>query len=127
MLKRRTLYIWIAMLAILFGAFAPFISHMLTAGYGGSAVTAEICSASGNKLLKVSDADGSKAPLSAKHCSADCAFCSVHGSTLALTNSQAHIFVIEIGRDFYPPLFYAAKRSLYAWSAAYPRAPPSLA
>lgn len=114
------------MLAILFSALAPAISHALAAG-GASAVTLEICTVNGYKVVKVTDSDSSKAPATSKHGMEHCAFCAAHGGTFALAASSSLVFAIDSGRDIYPPLFYAAPRSLHAWSAANPRAPPLLA
>jgi hypothetical protein len=123
MARRQTLHIWIAMLAILFSALAPAISHALNAS-GGAADTMEICTVNGYKLVKVADTDGGKAPASAKHAMEHCAFCTTHGGTHALTAAPSATVAPDAGRDVYPPLFYTAPRSLHAWSTANPRAPP---
>jgi hypothetical protein len=124
--KRQTLQIWIAMLAILFSALAPTVSHALAAA-DVSAIPLEICTANGYKVLKIPGSDSSKAPATTKHGMEHCAFCASHGSTFALTTSSSSIFAIDSGRDIYPPLFYAAPHTLQAWSAANPRAPPYFA
>lgn len=114
------------MLAILFSALAPTVSHALAA-VSAPGDTVEICTVNGYKLVKVTDADSSKAPASAKHGMEHCAFCTTHGGSYALTGSPSVILAFDAGRDIYPPLFYAAPHSLHAWSAANPRAPPFLA
>ncbi|WP_229204972.1 DUF2946 domain-containing protein [Duganella sp. Leaf61] len=114
------------MLAILFSALAPTISHALAAG-SGSVVTLEICTVNGYKVVKVPDSDSDKTPTTTKHGMKHCAFCGTHGGTFALTSSSSLIFAIASGRDIYPPLFYTAPHSLHAWSTANPRAPPFLA
>jgi hypothetical protein len=126
MAKRQTLHIWIAMLAILFSALAPTVSHALAAG-NGSAVALEMCTVDGYKVVKAAEPDSGKAPAKAAHGMEHCAFCAAHGGSFALTGSPSVILVMDIGRDIYPPLFYAAPHSLHAWSAANPRAPPFLA
>ncbi|MYM22174.1 DUF2946 domain-containing protein [Duganella sp. FT135W] len=124
--KRQTLHIWIAILAILFSALAPTISHALAARTD-SAVTLEICTVNGYKVVKVTDSESSKKPATAKHGMEQCAFCVTHGGTFALTGSSSLVFAIDSVREIYPPLFYAAPHSLHAWSTANPRAPPFLA
>lgn len=126
MAKRQSLYVWIAMLAILFSALAPSVSYALAA-VSRSADTMEICTVDGYKLVTPSDSDSSKAPAPAKHRMAHCAFCTTHGGAYALTGSPSVILAFEAGGTIYPPLFYAAPHSPHAWSAANPRAPPILA
>ncbi|WP_229257058.1 DUF2946 domain-containing protein [Duganella lactea] len=120
------MHIWIAILAILFSAIAPTISHSL-AGESASVLTLEICTVNGYKVVNATDSDSGTAPAKAKHGMEHCAFCTTHGSTFALTSSSSIVFAIDSGRDLYPPLFFAAPHSLHAWSAANPRAPPILA
>ncbi len=114
------------MLAILFSAFAPTVSHALNSSNVPSA-TLEICTVNGNKAVKAPDADSSKAPTTIRHGMEHCAFCATHGGAVALPGCHPLILVIVAGCDIYPPLFYAAPQSLHAWSAANPRAPPFLA
>lgn len=123
MAKRQTLHIWIAILAVLFGALAPTISHALNAS-AGAADMIEICTANGYKLVKAAGADEGKAPASLKQGMEHCAFCTTHGSSHALTGVPLVTTALTAGRDIYPPLFYTAPQSLHAWSAANPRAPP---
>ena len=114
------------MLAILFSALAPTVSHALTAINVPSA-TLEICTVNGYKAVKAPDADSSKGPTTTRHGMEHCAFCATHGGAFALAGAHPLILAIVAGRDIYPPLFYAAPQSLHAWSAANPRAPPFLA
>ncbi|WP_254926634.1 DUF2946 domain-containing protein [Janthinobacterium sp. PC23-8] len=114
------------MLAILFSALAPTVSHALSAINVPSA-TLEICSVNSYKAVKAPDGDSSKSPATIKHRMEHCAFCATHGGSFALPGSHPLSLVMVAGRDIYPPLFYAAPQSLHAWSAANPRAPPLLA
>jgi Na+-transporting NADH:ubiquinone oxidoreductase subunit NqrB len=122
MAKRQTLHIWIAILAVLFSALAPTISHALNASSSSDMI--EICTANGYKLVKVAGADEGKAPASVKQGMEHCAFCTTHGSSHALTGFPSVTIALAGGRDIYPPLFYTAPQSLHAWSTANPRAPP---
>jgi hypothetical protein len=114
------------MLAILFGALAPTVSHALAAA-GNSSETIEICTVNGYKVVKLSGSDSSKVPSSPKHSMEHCAFCTIHGGSQALTSALFITVVPDPGRDIYPLLFYTAPQSLHAWSAAKPRGPPFLA
>jgi hypothetical protein len=114
--KRQTLHIWIALLAILFSALAPTVSHALAAA--NPVETLQMCTAGG---------DNSKAPADLKHGMEHCAFCTIHGGDDALPSPPAVALALHAGRDIYPSLFYNAPSAQHVWSAANPRAPPALA
>lgn len=120
--KRQTLHLWIAMLAILFGALAPTISRAIAAD--APAALLEMCSVS---ATKATGADGGKAPATPMQGMDHCAFCSIHSGDNALPTTPATQLAIDAGRSVYPPLFYSAPQPLHIWSAANPRAPPFLA
>ncbi|GJJ02011.1 hypothetical protein RugamoR64_25490 [Duganella rhizosphaerae] len=111
--KRRTLHIWIAMLAVLFSALAPTVSRALTPAspYG----YAEICSVDAAR----------KSPSPASKVMEHCAYCVTHGGSFALPPQSMASFAVIGGHDYYPPLFYSAPRPLHSWSAAKPRGPPA--
>ena len=123
MSKRQFLYIWIAMLTILFSALAPTVSHAL-ASTSTSVATMEICTVDGYKLVQLLDADSGKVPAPTKHGMEHCAFCSTHGGSHALTASPSVTLALDGSGDLYPSLFYAALYSLHVWTAANPRGPP---
>lgn len=120
--KRQTLHIWVALLAILFSALAPTVSHALAAA--APAATLEMCTAQGYKLVQLPASDGGKAPVDLKHGMEHCAFCTIHGGGDGLLPPPAVALALHAGRDLYPSLFYNAPRALHTWSAANPRAPP---
>ncbi|MYM41930.1 DUF2946 domain-containing protein [Duganella qianjiadongensis] len=124
--KRHAFCVWIAMLAILFSALAPTVSHALAA-VSVATDTVEVCTVNGYQLVKVPDSDSSKAPAPMKHGMEHCAFCTTQGGSYTLTSSLSVIAAFDASRDVYPPLFYAAPHSLHTWSASNPRAPPFLA
>jgi hypothetical protein len=123
--KRRTLHLWIAMLAILFSALAPAVSHALAAG-SSAGNTLMLCTISGYKLIQLHGDGDSKAPADAKSMQ-HCAFCTIHGGADALPATPAATLVLSGGRDIYPSLFYHAPGTQHIWSAAQQRAPPFLA
>jgi hypothetical protein len=126
MAKRQTLHIWIALMAVLFSALAPAVSHALTAS-GGAADTLEICTVNGYKLVKLAGANSDKAPDATRHAMEHCAFCTIHGDPHGLPATPSTVVPLDTGHDLYPPLFYSAPRTAHAWSTANPRAPPALA
>ena len=111
--RRRTLHIWIALLAVLFSALAPSISKAMsaTSPYG----SAEVCSVG----------DVKKSPAPADHAMEHCPYCVTHGGTYALLPPTASGFAVIGGHDYYPPLFYSAPRPLHRWTAANPRGQPA--
>jgi uncharacterized protein involved in copper resistance len=131
--KRQTLHLWIALLAILFSALAPTVSHALAAGNKAASTAADtlqLCTVNGYKMVKLAGADAGDSnsmPADAMHGMQHCAFCTIHGSAAALPGAPAVALALDAGRDIYPPLFYRAPRALHTWSAANPRAPPFLA
>jgi hypothetical protein len=120
LLKRRTLHIWIAMLAVLFSALAPAVSHALAAT---ASPLAEMCTVDGTAKA---DVDGKKIPLPAMHGMEHCPYCATHGGSPALPPPAVLSFAVSAGHDVYPSLFYTAPQPLHSWSAASPRGPPSL-
>jgi hypothetical protein len=112
-LKRQTLHIWIAMLAVLFAALAPTVSHALAASTTGA--LSEMCSVGG---------PSKKAPSNTMHGMEHCPYCATHGGEPTLPPALNGFAVIG-GHDFYPPLFYTAPQPLHTWLAASPRGPPA--
>ena len=126
LVKRQTLTIWIAVLAILFSAFAPAISHALNAS-GSPSDVMEICTANGVKQVNVPGSNDGGAPVSADHGIKHCAFCATHGGSCALPGGLPAVVAAVADRGFCPPLFDTVPRFGLDWSPANPRAPPRFA
>lgn len=124
------------MLAVLFAALAPSVSHALAASHPDNAAfpAMQICSVAG--IMSTMSMDGwadsnavaSGAPQQdmdpAKHAFEHCPYCATHaGSFALLPGATVQIALIE-GHDLYPPLFYRAPQPLFSWSAGKPRGPP---
>lgn len=123
--KRRLLSVWIAMLAILFSALAPTVSHALAA-QGSFAGFAEICTVNGVELVSLATGERQKpADNALSHHMEHCAFCATHGGTFALLPPLPVSFAVVGGHDLFPSLFYLAPTPLFSWSAAQPRGPPA--
>lgn len=124
---RRLLTIWIALLAVLFGALAPSVSYALAAQRGGTAQWAELCGVNGVKRVLVA-AETPPAPQRdpLQHHIEHCPYCATHGGTFALPPPAALSVAVIGGHDRYPSLYYHAPAPLFPWSAAKPRGPPAV-
>jgi hypothetical protein len=122
--KRRTLHVWIACLAILFAALAPSISHALAAA---SPSRFEICSADGGKTAITGGVLLKKAGAGATHHLEHCPYCATHAGSFAMPPGVVAGFAVVGGHDLFPRLYYTAPAPLFSWSAARPRGPPAAA
>lgn len=115
----------LACLAILMAALAPSISHALSDAGKPRSLWAEICSSAGLKLVKVDL--GSELPAHGEPASAfdHCPFCQTHGGMPALPSSAAFFVPASLGSFAFPPLYYQAPRTLFAWASPQSRAPPA--
>ncbi|KAB8038222.1 DUF2946 domain-containing protein [Janthinobacterium aquaticum] len=123
----RVVHIWVAMLAILFAALAPSVSHALAAG-NPTIPAMQICSVGGMTdadSMAGLPADSSMDP--AKHAFEHCPYCATHAGSFALLPGAAIQLALIEGHDLYPPLFYRAPQPLFSWSAGKPRGPPAIA
>lgn len=124
-LTRRALTLWIAMLAVLFSALAPAVSHALAAGDSTSS-WGEICSVNGARPTSLSAGTPQKPVKDAlQHHIEHCPFCATHGASFALLPPVALPFAVIGGHDLFPSLYYHAPAPLFSWAAAQPRGPPA--
>lgn len=128
--KRTLLHTWLAILAVLFAAIAPSISHALAAPAVSvpSALLMQICTADGVMEMAASDTDMKKSGMDpVVHAFEHCPYCSTHAGSFALLPGAAPNFAVSAGHDVFPPLYYRAPAPLFLWSSGNPRAPPVLA
>jgi hypothetical protein len=114
----RRLQRWAACIALVaIGALAllPTVSHALAGARSEAAALAAICTPQGLKELP-SDAP---AP-SFEHC----ALCTLAADAPPLVPAQPALALPAGGAAAVPALFLHAPRTLHAWAAAQPRAPP---
>jgi hypothetical protein len=114
------------MMAILFGASAPALSHAIAASQG--TLWTEICSAAGIKLVPIAidQGTGADGPLQMDLAPDHCAFCSLQAESFDLIPAApASFLALPVVRDGYPPLYFQSPRPLVAWVMAQPRAPPA--
>ncbi|ALK96535.2 DUF2946 family protein [Massilia sp. WG5] len=128
--RMRARIAWIACLAILLNAFAPFVSHAMEAAAPAQALMeVEICTAMGMATMPVAlpaDDGGQSSGGKLHKAMSHCAWCAAHAAAHGLPPPMEASFVPAAGRDVYPPLYYHASRPLFPWSLAQPRAPPHL-
>jgi len=114
------LHLWIAILALIFSAIAPSISHAVSA-------TANVPG------LELCTVDGIKAPQGKSlsdaivHAFEHCPYCAAHATPPSLPPLSVWHFPLPTAQQIFPSLYYQAPSPLFAWSTANPRAPPALA
>ena len=109
---------WIALLAILFGALAPTLSHAFVPA-AAQPVEFPICSAAGHAAPDVKNGGIDLGVDPFKHCP----FCAdQHHAPGLLPTSSAGLLVI--GSPVLPSLFYQAPEPLFHWAATRSRGPP---
>lgn len=126
-MKRQTLQIWLAIMAVLFAAIAPSISHALAAPAVSipSSLLMQICTVDG---VMQAGQDVKKPGMDpVVHAFEHCPYCSTHAGSFALLPGLSLSFAVSGGHDVYPPLYYRAPAPLFLWSSGNPRGPPALA
>jgi len=124
--KRRTLHIWVAIMAVVFSVLAPSISRALASpSYARDSYQAEICTAVGYKAASVPAGDEKQRPVPFGQAMEQCAFCATHGGSTGLQPPMSMSFNVIDGHDLYLSLFNVAPDAMQFWTAANPRAPPT--
>lgn len=118
---QHVVWVWVAMLGVLFSALAPGLSHAMPAS-GRLTEDVQVCTMAGMKTIAV-DRQQAPAPGPA-HPFEHCPYCALHGAAALPPPSTGLAFALPPSGDVHPPLFYRAARPLFAWRAANPRAPP---
>lgn len=147
----RTLWLWIAVCAVLLNAFAPAVSHAI-AFSKGVPPSWEICRSDGARVTfsgafnsnlefkaalpdtggKLVQAGKSGKPvqpgksLGLMAMDGDCAYCVTHAGSFGLPPSAVAGLVLAGSKQLHPFLFYRSPQPLAVWSAARPRGPPVL-
>jgi hypothetical protein len=123
---KRRITAWIASFAILLAALAPSISQAINAAKGSGANWIEVCTVSGLKLAKITDAQNPASQKPAEDGShfKHCPFCFTHGGSVGLPPSTDLTLPIASNDLPLPSLFYRSPRPLFIWAAPQSRAPP---
>ena len=112
---------WLALLAVLWMAFAPLASQAL--GAEQSQAWVEICGASGAKWIKA-DTGAPVPPQPGAHPLDHCPYCSLHVSALGMPPAPLVPLALPVRAEL-PQAFLAAARTLHVWRSAQPRGPPA--
>ncbi|WP_219116801.1 DUF2946 domain-containing protein [Janthinobacterium sp. UMAB-56] len=124
-MKRKQWHLWFACLAILLNALSPSLSYAFASLHANANnATVEICSASGAVYTQAYLAPAAKSTTdTVLHHIEHCPFCMGHAGNVGLPPSSSSLLVVT-GHDDYPPQFYQAPRTTFAWLGASPRGPP---
>jgi Protein of unknown function (DUF2946) len=125
--KTTFFWIWLTALAMMLSALAPSISFASRAIQGADIDFASICTATGIKWVDNQSGEilesaptTSKSAVHAERCEA----CLTHPLAI-LPVSQVLLYTPVIALTRMPSLFLQAPRTLFVWSQANPRAPPT--
>jgi hypothetical protein len=122
LVKQHVMYVWIAMLGVLFSALAPTISHaMVSAAQADEEV--QVCTMEGMKTIVLAKAPSGK-PVSPDHILKHCPYCATHGNMSSLLPTAQFVFALPALSSSHPPLFHQSATPLFAWTAVKPRGPP---
>lgn len=125
---RRTIVAWIACLALLLGSLAPAISQAIQRGLPAS--MSEVCSATGFTPVATDETIRESVPAApvapAKHLLQHCPYCSLHVTVLGMPPAPPFVPALAPLGFTVPELSLGGPRTLFAWAAAQPRAPPHL-
>lgn len=119
---------WLVSFTILLAAMLPSLSHAMLVSQG--ATFAEICSATGAKLVVIDasgNVDTSRDSSSLMNSSMNCPYCAIHHGApdlppAALSWTPPAALAFER-----PQLFLVAPRPLFAWAPSLARGPPAVA
>lgn len=126
LLAQRLVVAWIAILSVLFSAFAPTIAHAMAAAEAQNSEAVQVCTMEGMQTIVIAkDSSGKPDTHGSSHFMEDCPYCSVHGSWATLTSSSQAVFAVFDVSASYPPLFYQSAIPLFSWRPANPRGPPA--
>jgi len=132
--KRQAVFIWAAMLAVLFGALAPAIAHTTShttshtmAASGQPAPQVQICTMKGMRTVLVDGAaPADSGSPDAAHSFEHCPYCVSQGGVALLPQGGVLLFSLQSSPASYPLLVHQATTASNPWTHASPRAPPAL-
>lgn len=126
LLTQRLVIAWIAMLSVLFSAWAPAISHAMASVGAQGREELQVCTMEGMQVIFIANDSFSKSdPHGSSHFMDHCPYCSAHGSWATLPSSSQTVFAVLDVSASYPPLFYQSAIPLLSWHPASPRGPPA--
>jgi hypothetical protein len=122
--RHWTAYAWIAVLAILFNALAPVVSHAMSRST--DAADGEICTTMG-VAMKPMTMPGKRDSNALLKNLTDCGYCGTHAGSFGLPPTAGLALALVDTHDSHPYLFYQAPHPLAAWTAPQSRGPPAFA
>jgi hypothetical protein len=123
--KRWFACAWIAVLAVLFNALAPVVSHTLS--HNDDVARADICSVMGVAMTAMPAMPGHAASDKLIKGMTDCGYCATHAGSFGLPPVAGLDLVLFDTHDSLPFLFFHAPHPLPVWTAPQSRAPPFFA
>ncbi|WP_431256499.1 DUF2946 domain-containing protein [Roseateles chitinivorans] len=114
-------------LTILLAAMLPSLSHAMLVQQG--ATFAEICSATGAKLVVIDaagNADTDRDGASLMNSSMNCPYCAIHHGAPDLPPATVQWTPPDALKFERPRLFFSAPRPLFAWAPSLARGPPAV-
>lgn len=116
--RHRRFALWLALLAMCFGALAPTVSRAMASGASG-ADWVEICSAQGTKRVALGTQDTLVIDLD------HCPYCTLDARGSAAPPPSMQSWLPPAVAEAVPQRFLSAARTAHPWCSAQPRAPPS--
>jgi hypothetical protein len=120
---------WLLCFGMVWSGLAPTISHAMARANGQTVSWVEICTSMGIRIVKL-DAQGGlsqpSAPMEKGAHFEHCPFCFTHSNVTALLNDGALWRIPAARHHEVPKRFLASPRSVFVWSSAQARGPPSI-
>lgn len=115
---------WLALVAVLALALVPAVSHALAFARGDAPAWAEVCTTQGLQRLALDAPD--RVPATTGPQLEHCPLCKLGSDDVGAPPRAASARVEPLpAGPLVPMCFGQAPRTLWAWSAAQPRAPPT--
>jgi len=119
--QRWVAYAWLAVMAVLFNALAPTVSHALSRI---DVAQADICTAMGEPMAAMPGHPASDKLMKGMN---DCGYCATHAGSFGLPPTAGFALALFESHATHPFLFFHAPHPLPVWTAPQSRAPPFFA
>jgi hypothetical protein len=119
---------WSTLVALVLATLVPSLAHALRHARGEALPFGEICTSTGTmRVIALNSNDSDGAPASSQaHAFEQCLTCALHHGASAPPPALPSVASVQTAAPALPALFLHAPRPLFVWSAAQPRAPPSV-
>jgi len=124
--RRPRFALWIAFAAILWASIVPSFAQVLMQPSPAKTIFVDLCVASGHTQVAV-QVPGDDESQAHREIGMHCPFCRAHDAYVGVLPAPlAAVQVPTLVTPAFPPLFYLAHTTLFAWTVAHPRGPPAL-